>query len=224
MSRRPSGRQLPGTLLDWLLPRVARFYTRLWHQCRWVRPSRLPSGPVVVVANHPSHADASFLMAGYGRRIHFLHAREQCEVFLMRHFFRLCGCIPVTRGAVDIAAVRLALQRLERGAAIGVFPEGEVETPGQDRVGPGRTGAALLALRSGAVVVPAFIDGGRDSGILADWLLPAGKVRVIFGEPVCLDRYRKLPFTRDRLREVTDLLMARIEELRPCREPAAKPN
>jgi 1-acyl-sn-glycerol-3-phosphate acyltransferase len=163
-------------------------------------------------------------MAGYGRRIHFLQAREQFEIVVVRHFFRLLGCIPVARGAADISAIRQALQRLEQGAAIGVFPEGDVEKPDDQRPGAGHGGAALLALRGGAAIVPAFIQGPQARGIISDWFRFNRGVRITFGHPIPLDRYRKLPLTRDRLREVTDLLMQKIEELRPHPGSAAKPN
>lgn len=199
-------------LLGFLVPGVVSLYARLWHGCRRCGPNTLPRrGAALVIANHPCHADAAFLTATGRRWIHFLQAREYYDVRLLRPFFRLFGCIPVRRGRPDPGAVRAALGCLGRGEVVGLFPEGDLSPPGTDRLGRGHAGAALLALRSGAPVVPAFIAGAPAArGVVADWVRPARGVRVSFGPPVDLAAYHGLPVTHARLREVTELLMRQI--------------
>lgn len=216
MIHRPRRWRLLERCLDWQISTLARAYGGLWHRCkRHGSADPFQAGSALVIANHRSHADAMFLIAASGRRIHFFQAREQYEIFLVRHFFRLIGCIPISRGRPDPGAIRLALRRMEQGAVVGIFPEGEVVRAGE-KLKPGRTGAALLALRSAVPVIPAYIEGSKARGILVDWIWPAGGVRVRFGSPICLAAYRDQPITRARLHEVTDLLMQRIEELRPA--------
>ncbi len=210
--------------LDVLVPGTLHLYTRLCHGCTRVGPNPVPArGPALVIANHANHAnhaDPAFLMAACGRWIHFLQAREYHEVFLLRRFFRLVGCIPVTRGGRDRSAIRGALECLRRGEVVGLFPEGEVAEPGRERLRPGKTGAALLALRSGAPVIPAFIAGAPPArGVAIDWVWPARAVCVHFGPPVDLAAYAGEPITHARLREVTDLFMRRIADLDPARPP-----
>src|SRR5690348_386730 len=129
--------------LDTALPGFAKLYARLWHGCKRIGPNPLATlGPALVVSNHPCHADAAFLMAGSGRRIHFLQAREYYDIAGLRPFFDWFGCIPVKRGACDSHAIRLALEQLDRGEAVGLFPEGDI-SPGADQLRRGQSGAAL---------------------------------------------------------------------------------
>jgi 1-acyl-sn-glycerol-3-phosphate acyltransferase len=210
--------QRPGEVLFDRLERVAMYsFARAWHGCARVDHDPLPrDGPAIVVANHPSHADPAFLMAACGRPLHFWQARECYEVPLLRRLFARAGCIPVTRGAADVGAVRAALACLAAGGVVAVFPEGEVNPRPDGPLQPARRGAALLALRSDAPVIPAWIEGGpRARTMLAAWLLPSRRVRVLFGPAVDLSAYRGRPVTRELLNEVTTLLMSRIEALRP---------
>lgn len=222
----PWHRWLREQLLSFLVPRLVFLYARLWHGCRRVGPNPLPArGAALVISNHPCHADAAFLMAGCRRWIHFLQAREYYDVFLLRPFFHLFGCIPVTRGGSDSSGIRVALERLRRGAVVGIFPEGDLTPPGADRLRRGHSGMALLALRSGAPVIPAFIAGTPPSrGTVADWIWPARAVRVFFGLAVDLTAYQGQPITRARLRALTDLLMQHIADLRPRHRHAAGTN
>jgi 1-acyl-sn-glycerol-3-phosphate acyltransferase len=177
----------------------------------------------VVIANHPSHADPAFLLASSPRPLLFLQARECYEVFLLRWLFRWVGCIPVARDGRDIAGLRLALRHLRQGAVVCLFPEGDVHPAGSQGITQFKGGAALLALRTGAPVIPAWIEGGPTTRhMLAAWLLPSRGVHVVFGPPVDLSAYRGRPITRQRLRQVTALLSERLNDLRPgIGKPAA---
>lgn len=200
--------------IDLAVPWLARVFAGVWHGCRRIGPRPTLPSAALIVANHVSHADAAFLMAACGRRIQVLQAREQYDLFLLWRFFRLVGCIPVTRGSPDLGAIRLALERLQGGALVGIFPAGTVSSCGK---GPetGHHGAALLALRSGAPIVPAYIDGPHARGILTDWVRPMGGVRVVFGPPIWFPKYHGQTITHERLRQATTLLMERIAQLRP---------
>jgi 1-acyl-sn-glycerol-3-phosphate acyltransferase len=119
------------------------------------------SGPMLVVANHCSNLDPPFV--GYavghrtGRIIHFMAKEEMRRWPLVGWLGRNAGVFYVRRGEGDRAAQRLAFDLLAGGAAIGVFPEGTRSRDG--RLGEGRAGAALLAMRTGVPVLPVGITG-----------------------------------------------------------------
>src|SRR5206468_415427 len=126
-------------------------------------------------------------------------------------------CVPVGRDGRDPVAARKALRQLLAGRAVGLFPESNLAGVARDRLRPGKHGAAFLALASGAPVYPVYIAGGpRTHRLLRAWLWPSRKaVRVFFGPEVDLSAYRGRRRTRAVLEEVTQLLMRRIEALKP---------
>src|SRR5207237_8111123 len=91
-----------------------------------------PSGPAILVANHPSHSDPAFLVAAGLRPLCFLHAGEYFDVPVLRNLFDRVGCIPVRRDGHDTAAVRAAMRRLAEGRAVCAFPDGDI-SPGDGR-------------------------------------------------------------------------------------------
>jgi 1-acyl-sn-glycerol-3-phosphate acyltransferase len=166
--------------------KVNEFLCRFWYRWRRIGPCPVPrSGPVIIVANHTCPADPLMLCAGCTyRKISFLIAREYANFPVWRFFVRMIECIPVRRDGKDVAATRQALRRLRDGHALGIFIEGRITPPGHTP--QLRDGAALLALRSGATVIPAHISGTiYHDGILASFLA-RHRVRIRFGAPVDL--------------------------------------
>jgi processive 1,2-diacylglycerol beta-glucosyltransferase len=202
---------------DLLEVEALHLFARVWHDCADGAGALPPTGPAIIVANHPSHSDPAFLVAAGLRPLCFLHAGEYFDVPVLRNLFGRAGCIPVRRDGRDAAAVRAALRRLDEGRAVCVFPEGDL-SPGDGRAfRRGKTGAAFLALRAHAPVYPARIDGGpRSHRLLRDWLWPSSGVRVVFGQRIDLSAYYGRPITHALLREVTGLLMRKIAELQPA--------
>jgi 1-acyl-sn-glycerol-3-phosphate acyltransferase len=116
---------------------------------------------------------------------------------------------------MDVVAARAGLRTLGLGWVLCVFPEGGLSNVGRRGLGPGKAGAALLALRSRVPVYPVFISGGpRTNALLQSWILPSSKaVHVTYGPPLDLSRYYDRPITRRLLEEVTQLIMRTIAEL-----------
>ena len=101
---------------------------------------------------------------------------------LVGTFLRVNGVFGVRRGAADLEAFRLAEGVLRDGNVLGIYPEGTRSRDG--KIGTFRDGAALLALRSGAPVVPVAVSGTEQL-----WprgaLLPrrAARIHMVIGEP-----------------------------------------
>jgi 1-acyl-sn-glycerol-3-phosphate acyltransferase len=158
----------------------------LWYRFRRLGPCTVsPDGPVIIAANHTCTADPLLICAACQyRKIGFLIAREYADLRFWRFFVRTVGCIPVRRDGRDVAAAKQAIRHLKQGNALAVFLEGRIPAPGE-QAGL-KHGAAMLALRSGAPVIPCHISGTlyRD-GILAGFLA-RHRARVRFGPPVDL--------------------------------------
>jgi 1-acyl-sn-glycerol-3-phosphate acyltransferase len=149
---------------------------------RWrvIGRERVPlRGPLLVVCNHQNNADPAILVAVMPRVIHQL-AKQELFWGPIGWMGRGIGAFPIRRGQSDRQAIKTALDYLERGSCVGIFPEGTRSRTGG--LTAGQTGAGLLAVRSGARVLPVAIVG---SGQLRN---PAGvfsrpAIDIIFGEP-----------------------------------------
>ena len=121
----------------------------------------LPPGGAVLVANHQSLVDIPLLLSAFRRPVKFLAKRELGEIPLFGKAMAAAGNLFVDRedprDAVQM--LRDAGARVREGALLVVFPEGTRSTDGS--IGQFKPGAFYLAQRSGAPVVPVYIDGGN---------------------------------------------------------------
>jgi 1-acyl-sn-glycerol-3-phosphate acyltransferase len=117
-----------------------------------------PSGPYLIAANHHNYLDGVVLGVTVPEPISFLvMPRVWRATPLHPIFHRNIRSIPIDLDRADVGALRRALQSLQEGRVVGIFPEGPFSVRG--RLEPGLPGVALLALRSGVPVVPAGIRG-----------------------------------------------------------------
>ena len=147
-----------------------------------------PRGPVLLVANHSSLLDPPIVGGACPRQLTFL---AKAELFRVPGFGRLIHALnarPVRREGADAAALRVALRVLEQGGALLVFPEGTRGPEG--RLREPKPGAALLAVLSGAAVVPVFVRGSGRAWPRGRRLPRPAKVRVAFGPPRRFERPR----------------------------------
>ncbi|MFM8915250.1 MAG: lysophospholipid acyltransferase family protein [Candidatus Limnocylindrus sp.] len=154
--------------------------------------NRVPtSGPVLLTSNHISWVDpvllACWLTPATGRPMAWMGKAEAMRWPLIGWFLRVNGVCGVRRGGADLEAFRLAERVLGEGRILGIYPEGTRSPDGILR--PFRDGAALLALRSGAPVLPVAVtgtDGLWRKGSLIPRRVP--RVTLTIGEPVVIPR------------------------------------
>ncbi len=116
-----------------------------------------PEGGLILVSNHLSYADPPLLAALLPRPTHFMAKEELWASPVVRWLANNYGAFPVRRGAVDRVALRRASAILRAGGVVGMFPEG---TRSRDaRLHRANPGAALIALRTDAPLLPAAITG-----------------------------------------------------------------
>jgi 1-acyl-sn-glycerol-3-phosphate acyltransferase len=168
----------------------------------------LPPGGFVLAPNHVSNLDPWPLgMPLWPRRQ--LHWMAKVELFkpVVGRIITWGGAFPVRRGEGDEGAIDTAVERVRAGDIVVIFPEGTRKEKGlvkrhQSRP---RTGAARVALRSGAPLVPAAIGG-------TDRLLRLGPLKVAYGPPVELSDLEGAD-EREAAKEATDRLMTAIARL-----------
>jgi 1-acyl-sn-glycerol-3-phosphate acyltransferase len=115
-------------------------------------------GPYIIAANHHNYLDGVVLGLVVPEPIVFIVMPGVYRATpLHRPFYDRIGSIPINLEKPDVGALRRVLAALERGAIVGIFPEGPTSVRGQ--LEPGLPGVALLALRARVPVVPAAIRG-----------------------------------------------------------------
>lgn len=199
----------------------ARIFTRAFTRLRIEGDiDAIPrNGPVIIASNHASNLDplvlGGWLVPVVGRRIHWLGKKELFGWPVVGWLARHGGVHPVDRGGADVEAFRLAQRILDEGNILVVYPEGTRSRNGV--LGDARDGVALLALRTGAPIVPVGIAGSHRVWPRGRKIpKPGGRVVLRIGAPLLLER--ELPPGTDRRAAkslATALLMERIAELLP---------
>ena len=149
----------------------------------------LPSSrvPVIYAANHPSHADGLVMVAALGRRRSWKLAAAAAADNYFSTLWRcrlsalLAAAVPIERSRIDRRSAELPATLLASGWSLLIFPEGGRSNPDGTPL-PFRAGAAWLADRTGAVVVPAWIDGSAEVHRKGTRRVRRHKVTVTFGE------------------------------------------
>lgn len=176
--------------LSWLL-------LRMYCRGRVTGAEHLPAtGPALIAANHASVLDPPFLGAATRRPLTYLARATLFDHRLFGAVIRRTNAIPVDRDGGGPAGLRVVLQALAAGRAVVLFPEGTRTRDG--RLQPLKPGVGLIALKSAAPVVPAWIEGSfRVLGRNRRLPRPA-RVEVRFGPPVDLDPLRAAAATAGR--------------------------
>jgi len=119
--------------------------------------------------------------------------------------------VPVKRDGHDAAGVKAALCHLKAGKPLGIFIEGGIPNPGEEV--SLKDGAALLALKTGATVIPACVVGTRHHPSVLASFFRRHNGRVRFGKPLDLSGFRQSRPTRETYRAVTGVMADAIEAL-----------
>ena len=182
------------------------------------------TGPLIIAVNHISNADGvvvgGWLTPVLGRRIHWLGKREMVEWPILGRIVRAGSVHPIDRGGTDVEAFRLAQRILDEGHVLLVFPEG-TRSPGGG-LQEAKDGLALLALRSGAPILPVGVAGTDRFWPRGRYPRPGGHISMTVGEPFSLTDI--LPAGVDRKTAkglATAAIMARIAVLLPVRHRGA---
>ncbi len=214
-------RRLPLTLGQSFWYGVNRVLTRVL----WGMPASpalpVPSGQgAIIVCNHRSSVDPTFVQASTPRPVHWMVAQEYCDHWAFGWFMRLCETIPTRRAGNDVAATKTAVRYAQGGALVGIFLEGRINTTEQLLL-PGRLGAALIALRARVPIVPCWLEGVPRTHSPLGPLLMMSRVRFFVGSPIDTRPLQGREDDRQVLEALTRRALAEMARLagRPNYEP-----
>ncbi len=210
-------------LLDWTLCRI---YIR---KIEIVGREHVPmEGPLILASNHLNNADPPMIALAVPRLPTYMAKREMIRWPILGPAFRIFGAFPVRRGKADLAALRMASDVLAEGKMLVMFPEGTRSRTGG--LGEGHPGTAIIALRTGAPILPVAVTGSE--AITWPWIflkpLSIRRIRIVIGEPFRLPPVERV--TSEAAAQATGVIMRHIAALLPpeyrgayADPPVAKP-
>lgn len=180
-----------------------------------------PTGGIILAPNHMSYADwpaIAVFSDGYAKRYPvFMIKSAVFEVKVIGPLMYKFGQLPVYRGRGDAGLVlKQAEQALRAGACVIVYPEGTATRDPDLWPMTGKTGAARLALTTGAPVIPIAQWGAQEVlpyGSKKPKLWPRTTVRMVAGPPVDLSAYQGKRLGASTLQAATADIMADITGL-----------
>src|SRR5580692_3203169 len=226
----PRGHDQPTSSRAWGYSRGWRLFTatvlrvllRLVMKHEWQGREYFPrTGGVILAPNHMSYADwptVALFSDAYGHRFPvFMIKSPIFKVPFVGHLLYKVGELPVYRDRSDAGLVlRQAEEALRAGACVIVYPEGTATRDPDLWPMVGKTGAARLALTTGAPVIPVAHWGAQDIlpyGTKKLHLLPRKTVRMVAGPPVDLSAYAGQELGASTLQAATADIMADITAL-----------
>jgi 1-acyl-sn-glycerol-3-phosphate acyltransferase len=164
---------------------IARVGTTLMFDLKVYGSHRVPkTGGVLLVSNHQSYLDPVLLGVRLPRTLSYMAKASLFKIAPFAWFIRSLGAFPVRQGAGDIRAMKEAIERVQEGHALTIFPEGSRSE--NEEVQPIEPGIALVIRRAKVPVVPAVIDGALDAWPRGHKLFRPRPIRILYGKPMDL--------------------------------------
>ena len=169
---------------------------RLWYNPKIKNSHNIPKdGSIVIAGNHKHLYDQCLAIIATKRQIRYMAKKEYFDG-KMAFFFKAVGCIPVNRQSKDPDAVNAALEVLNSGGALGIFPEG-TRNKTDEFLLPFKFGAVSMAQKTNAYIVP--------FGLTGDYKFRSKNLMVNFGTPFKVDNMT--------LEEANDKLYKEVKRL-----------
>jgi 1-acyl-sn-glycerol-3-phosphate acyltransferase len=165
-------------------------------------------GPYIIAANHLSWIDVPMVPAYVPGKVVYM-AKEEAFHSKVGWLVRFLGAFPVKRGEGDRQALRTAEDLLKKQKVLVIFPEGTRSKT--CTLAKAHAGLGMIALRSGAPVVPVAIWGSED--VLKKF---GAQVTICYGEPVVF-KPKGAKITREDIEATTEEVMRRIAAMLPER-------
>lgn len=157
-------------------------YCKIVYRVKIIGKENVPKeGPLLFCGNHRTYLDPPLITVTAGRKMSFMAKEELKRNPFMRFLCFAFDGIWVKRDSKDIGSLKSAMKILKNGGCIGIFPEG-TRNGMEKNDGKLKNGAAYMALKTGAKIVPIGIQGPAK---------PFTKNAIIYGEPLDFGEYSK---------------------------------
>lgn len=166
------------------------------------------SGKAIFVCNHRSMLDPVLIALISPRVVHFMAKKELFSTWIGRLFFKSVFVLPVNRKNVDLQSLKESLKVLNSGKVFGIFPEGKRAVT--DSLDEFERGAAFLAIRSGAPVIPIYIHHSSYKSYRP--VMVVGKAIDISRIVAAANKSTLIDVVTDEIADAVDALRVNLEE------------
>lgn len=166
---------------------IATTYSNIVFDLKVYGTKNVPTrGGALLLANHQSNLDPVLISTKLKRPVSYM---AKSELFEKGKYFtwliRSLHAFPVKRGAGDVGAIKEAINRLNEGNILNMYPEGtRTKTGALGKILPG---VAVVIRRAGVPVIPVIIDGSFDAMRKGSLLPRRCKIRIYYGEPLKIE-------------------------------------
>lgn len=175
------------------------FFATIWRLKISGRENVPENGAIIISANHRSYADPPIVGISLRRHVHFIAKKELFDFKPFGWLISRLHAHPLNRGS-GAEAIRTGTSLLEAGEALIIFPEGGRSKTDEFR--PAKAGVGLVAQKTGALVVPAYIDNSHAAA-----LVRLKRVSITYGKPLN-------PADYPSYQGLADAVMDRIREIK----------
>ncbi|HVX86545.1 MAG TPA: lysophospholipid acyltransferase family protein [Phycisphaerae bacterium] len=155
--------------------------------------SNIPkTGGVLMVSNHQSFLDPWLIGIAPSRQVHYMARDTLFKGGFLHWLMELLNAFPVKRGAADLTAIRTAVERLDKGFLLNIFPEGTRSEDGSiGHIAPG-VSLILNRCKSDITIVPVCIDGAFEAWPRTSRFPHPHAIRIRHGAPIAAAEWRQL--------------------------------
>lgn len=190
---------------------VVAFCRLFWRETIEGREHVPEERPFVLAPVHRSNIDTPLVAGVTRRRLRYMAKEEVWKYRVVGAVLGALGGFPVRRGTADREALRRCIEVIEGGEPLVLFPEGTRREG--DVVGELFDGAAYIAIRTGAPIVPVGIGGSARAMPRGSKVLRPVKVHLVIGPPLEPEQPEGGRASRRAVKELTERLRAEIQRL-----------
>ena len=187
------------------IPAMLILRTKVYFEDKRVQSRRI-KGQAILMSNHTSVYDyATFLYVFFFRTLRYQMAEVLYKKKLLGMFLKCMGGIYVNRDSLDFSFIDKSKKLLEKNKVVGVFPESRLPKVGETRPLPFKESITILALESGAPIIPIYTDGQY---------FTKKRAHVTIGKPIYVkDYYDNSKSRKENIERITSILRDKIIEL-----------
>ena len=188
---------------------------RLIYRIRVIGAENEPEdGNFLVCSNHISAGDPVIITAAMKHQVCFMGKKELFKIPILSSLLRALGAFPVDRRGGDVGAVKNSIRLLQEGNCVGLFPQGTRQPGKNPRDTEVRNGAAMIAYRANATIVPVYIYRKDNTPRLFR------KTTVVIGAPIPFSEFHYDPEAKGEYNRISQEIFDRVctlgEGITPC--------